>query len=142
MDCYSCNVRQQSLSHQVRDYARRTYIDAARRRREALVQIVADDVQKALRLTNRSPVVRNARSSKRFLEENRIALEKCDGPPLGLSTTAKFTYRLLRDNGANGPADSQSLFLGLRGAAMQVFQALGGGEAFIRAERDSFDKPA
>jgi hypothetical protein len=133
MDCYSCNVRQKSLSDQVRDYARRTYIDAARRRREVVVQIVADDVHKALRLTNRAPVVRNALSSKRFLEENRIDLEYRDGLHSGQSATVKFTYRLLRDKGAPGLADAQSSFLELRAAAKQVFQALGGGEAFIGA---------
>jgi hypothetical protein len=129
-----------SLTDRIRDHARRQYIEAARRRRESVVQIVAGDVHKALGLSNRVPVVCNALSSKRFLEENRIALESREGPPSGLSTTVRFTYRLLRENG--GAPGSPSPFLGLRGIAKQVFQALGGGEAFIRAERDQFDKPS
>jgi hypothetical protein len=130
------------LTDQVRDYARRKYIDAARRRGESVVQIVAGDVHKALGLSNRVPVVCNALSSKSFLEENKIVLESREGPPSGLSTTVRFTYRLLDQKGAADEGVSRSPFLGLRGIAKRVFQELGGGEAFIRAERDQFDKPA
>jgi hypothetical protein len=129
-----------SPTAQVRDYARRQYIETARRRGESVVQIVAGDVHKALGLSNRVPLVCNALSSKSFLEENRIVLESREGPPSGLSTTVRFTYRLV-DEIRSAPA-APSPFLGLRGIAKQVFQALGGGEAFIRAERDQFDKPA
>src|ERR1700687_383729 len=114
MDCYYSYVAKASLTDQIRDHARRQYIEAARRRRESVVQIVAGDVHKALGLSNRVPVVCNALSSKSFLEENRIALESREGPPSGLSTTVRFTYRLLGENGAPG---SPSPFLGLRGVA-------------------------
>ena len=139
MDCYYGYMAKASLTDKIRDHARRQYIEAARRRREAVVQIVAGDVHKALGLSNRVPVVCNALASKSFLEENKIALESREGPPSGLSTTVKFTYRLLENGGTDA---ARSPFLGLRGVAKQVFQALGGGEAFIRAERDQFDKPA
>jgi hypothetical protein len=129
-----------SPTDQVRDYASRHYIDTARRRGESVVQIVAGDVHKALGFSNRIAVVCNALSSKSFLQENKIALESRVGPPSLVSTTVRFTYRLLRENG-DAPG-SPSPFLGLRGIAKQVFQALGGGEAFIRAERDQFDKPS
>jgi hypothetical protein len=129
-----------SPTDQVRDYARRQYIDAARRRGESVVQIIAGDVHKALGFSNRIAVVCNGLSSKSFLQENRIVLESREGPPSLVSTTVRFTYRLLQENGDR--PGSQSPFLGLRGIAKQVFQALGGGEAFIRAERDQFDKPA
>lgn len=135
-----CMLKTPSLTDQVREYARRQYIEAARRRGESVVEIVAGDVHKALHLSNRVPLVCNALSSRSFLEENRVVLESREGPPSGLSTTVRFRYRLLRENG-DAPS-SPSPFLGLRGIAKQVFQALGGGEAFIRAERDQFDKPA
>jgi len=138
-DCYYGYMAKASLSDRIRDHARRQYIEAARRRREAVVQIVAGDVHRALALSNRVPVVCNALSSKAFLEDNRISLERREGPPSGLSTTVRFTYRLLAENG--GAPGSASTFLGLRGAAKQVFQSLGGGEAFIRAERDQLDRP-
>jgi len=139
MDCYYGYMAKASLTDQIRDHARRQYIEVARRRREAIVQIVAGDVHKALGLSNRVPVVCNALASKRFLEENKIALESREGPPSGLSTTVKFTYRLLESAANDAP---RAPFLGLRGIAKQVFQALGGGEAFIRSERDQFDKPS
>jgi hypothetical protein len=142
MHAMLCYMRQISLADQIRDYARRHYIDAARRRREATVEILAGDVHKALSLSSRVPAVCQALSSRRFLEENKIALERREGPPSGQSTTARFTYRLLGENRVSDPTGSRSPFLGLRGIAKQVFQALGGGEAFIRAERDQFDKPA
>lgn len=135
-------LKNPSLTDQVRDYARRQYIDAARRRGESVVQIVVGDVHKALRLSNRVPVVCNALSSRSFLESNKIAIERREGPPSGLSTTVRFTYRLLGKNGSADSSSPRSPFLGLRGIAKQVFQSLGGGEAFIRAERDQFDKPA
>jgi hypothetical protein len=40
---------------------------------------------------------------------------------------------------SNGSAES--LFLQLRGIAKEVFQSLGGGEAFIRKEREQFYGP-
>jgi len=127
-----------SPTDQVRDYASRQYIDTARRRGESVVQIVAGDVHKALGFSNRIAVVCNALASKSFLQENKVVLESRVGPPSLVSTTVRFTYRLLRENG-DAPS-SPSPFLGLRGIAKQVFQALGGGEAFIRAERDQFNK--
>lgn len=133
-------LKTDSLTDQVRDYVRLQYINAARREGKSVVQIVVGDVHKALRLSNRVPLVCNALSSRKFLDENNLVLDSREGPPSGLSTTVRFTYRLLSENGA---ADrDRSPFLGLRGVAKQVFQALGGGETFIRAERDQFDKPA
>jgi hypothetical protein len=38
-------------------------------------------------------------------------------------------------------AHSRALFFQLRGIATHIVQSLGGGEEFIRAERDLFDKP-
>jgi hypothetical protein len=37
-----------------------------------------------------------------------------------------------------GPTPSHEALLALRGLAREVFQKLGGGEAFIRSERESF----
>jgi hypothetical protein len=47
------------LTHtdRVREYARREYIDPARSRRQSTVRVVAGEVQKAVRLTNRVPLV-------------------------------------------------------------------------------------
>src|ERR1700726_4390779 len=81
IDCYYGYMAKTSLTDQIRDHARRQYIEGARRRGEAVVRIVAGDVHKALGLANRVPVVCNALSSKSFLQDNKIALESRVGPP-------------------------------------------------------------
>ena len=103
----------------VREHARLEYFEPARRRHESTIRIVAGDVQKAVRLSNRVSLVCQALKSHKFLDENHLVLEKWDGPPSGMSTTVAFTYRLAEGG----------------------FQSLGGGEAFIRKEREEFYGP-
>jgi hypothetical protein len=142
--CYNLFVGKQQ-SDSIRDYARQQYIDPARRRGEQTVRIVAGEVHRALRLNNLVPAVCSALRGKRFLTDNNLRLEKTEGPPSGMSTTVVFTYHIE----GTQPRDktSKSKFLQARGIAKEVFQALGGGEAFLKAERDQFygdplkDKP-
>jgi len=54
----------------------------------------------------------------------------------GLGSTVRFTYRITGLKAVAASAGSP--LTGLRGIAKQVFQDLGGGEAFIRAEREKF----
>ena len=119
----------------VREYARPEYIEPARRRGEITVRIVAGEVQKALGLHNRSPQVCEALRSRKLLEENHLALVNAEGPPSGISTTMIFTYRLL-EAGKQKPESDR--FLRLYGIGKEVFESLGGGEAFIRGERENF----
>jgi hypothetical protein len=129
------------LTHtdRVREYARREYIDPARSRRQSTVRIVAGEVQKAVRLTNRVPLVCQALKSTKFLTENHLILEKVEGPPSGMSTTVTFTYRILDDGGRQNATEPEGdPFRRLRGVAKEVFRSLGGGEAFLRGEREQF----
>lgn len=117
------------------------YVEPARRRNEMTVRIVAGEVQKAAGLSNRVSLVCQALKSHKFLNENRLRLEKLDGPPSGMSTTVTFTYRLM-DGETQSPVEPAAWpFLRLRGIGKEVFQSLGGGEAFIRKERDQFYEP-
>jgi hypothetical protein len=125
----------------VREYAHAAYIEPARRRNEPVVRIVAGEVQKAVGLTNRVPLVCQALRSKKFLQENNLVLEAAEGPRSGMSTTVAFTYRLLGGQPEGQNAPRKSGFLELRGIAKDVFQSLGGGEAFIRRQREHFDQP-
>src|SRR5580704_1701002 len=84
-------------SDRVREYARRHYIEPARARRQSTVRLVAGEIQKAVHLNNRAPLVCQALKSHKFLAENHLFLEKCEGPPSGISTTATFIYRILAD---------------------------------------------
>ena len=121
----------------VREYARRVYIEPARKRGDITVRIVARDVHKALGLHNRFPLVCSALNSHKFLEENHLAV-KAEGPPSGMSPNMTFTYRLLDHNHlAQGGVETDPL-LRLWGIGKEVFQELGGGEAFIRSERENF----
>jgi hypothetical protein len=121
----------------IREYAQREYIEPARKRGDITVRIVAGEVQKALGLHNRSPQVCSALRSHKFLEENHLALAKPpEGPPSGMSTTMTFTYRLLDDGKERQQKpDPLARFWGI---GKEVFEALGGGEAFIRSERENF----
>ena len=97
-------------------------------------------VHKVLALNNRVPLVCAALKSKKFLEENALSLISKTGPPSGQSTTVTFTYEILDSRGEDsGPSDP---LLKLRGVAKDLFRELGGGEAFIREERDNFSNPA
>ena len=124
-------------AERIREYARLEYIEPARRRRDASVRIVAGDVHKALGLQNRVPAVCQALKSQKFLDENHLVLEKWEGPQSGISNTVVFTFRLTDE----GPAESgprESPLLRLQGIGKEVFESLGGGEAFIRRERERF----
>ena len=131
----------QTHADRVREHARREYVEPARRRQESTVRIVAGEVQKAVRLSNRVSLVCQALKSHKFLDENHLVLEKWEGPPSGMSTTVAFTYRLADNAGATSSESAESLFLQLRGIGKDVFRSLGGGEAFIRKEREEFYGP-
>jgi hypothetical protein len=120
----------------VRQYSSEKYVEPARRRGDASFRIVAGDVQRAVGLSNRVPLVCQALKSHRFLDENDLILEKWEGPPSGLSTTVTFTYRFRHKE--KDQAAPQSSLLQLRGIAKDIFRSLGGGEEFIRKEREQF----
>jgi hypothetical protein len=125
------------VTDQIRKYARSEYVEPARRRGETRLRIVAGDVHRALRLQNRAPQVCSALRSRKFLNENHLSLEKAEGPPGGMSTTMTFTYRILHTP-SNAKLASGDPLLRLWGIGKEVFQSLGGGEAFIRREREHF----
>jgi hypothetical protein len=125
----------------VRDYARREYIEPAKARRQPTVRVVAGEVQKAVHLSNRVALVCQALKSHKFLTENHLLLEKWDGPPSGMSTTVVFTYRMLDVVKETSSRGEEWAFQKLRGVAKDVFGSLGGGEEFLRKEREQFHGP-
>ena len=127
-------------SDAVRKYAGTEYIAAARRKGQDVVRIVAGDVHRALKLNSRLPLVCSALKSRKFLEDNRLEIEKREGPPSGMSSTVAFTYRLLGAPDHLRPANDD-WFMSLRGISKDVFESLGGGEAFIRRMREHFYEP-
>jgi hypothetical protein len=133
-------VIENSIAQRIRDHLRSTYINPARARHESTIRIVAGEVLKALHLSNRAPAVCQVLRGRKFLAENNLILEKQEGPPSGLSTTATFTYRLADQ--PQTPRDQiKSDWQSLRGIAKEAFAALGGGEAFLKSEREKFYDP-
>jgi hypothetical protein len=122
----------------VRDYFKTQYVEPALRARKTSFEVVAGEVHRALRFKNRVPLVCQALTNTAFLKENHLVLEKTEGPPSGLGTRARFFYRLTK---LTGHDRQESPFLRLRGVAKEIFQGLGGGDRFIRHERDSFYGP-
>ncbi len=122
----------------IRSYAVRQYVAVARRKGEKQVRIVAGDVHRALKLKNRVPNVCNALTSRIFLEQNHLVIEDVSGPPSGMGTRMVYTYRLLDEKESHAEALETPSFEGLRGLLKESLRSLGGGEAFLREERNRF----
>jgi hypothetical protein len=132
-------VEATSGSDLIRLHASEVYVAAARRRGEGTISINVGAVHKALGLSNRVPLVCAALGSKKFLRENGLRLISKTGPPSGLSTTVTYTYEFLKTHPSSSPSPaSKDAWTKLRGALKDVYAELGGGEAYLRAERSAF----
>ena len=136
-------------SDQVRTYVREHYILPARKLGATAVTVRAGEVHRALGWDlKRVPQVCSALSTRKILRSANVELLERKGPPSGQSTTVEFTFKLL------GPDEDSSNALladnpdkrtpngsgleSLFGIFEEEFRALGGGEAFLRAERSSW----
>ena len=127
-----------SVSDLIRNHVRETYRKTAIREGKRTFTVSVGAVHKALRLANRVPQVCAALESRKLLEENQLRIVAKTGPPSGQSTTVTFTYEILSPAAAlTTPVNP---LVGLRGVAKDIFRQLGGGEAFIRHERNSFSE--
>jgi len=131
-------MRNQVTAAGIRDYLRAQYINPARARHESVIRIVAGDVHREMHLHNRVPAVCRVLRGKEFLAENGLTLERWDGSPSRIGATATFIYRLT-DSGSNSEDDGiRTAWESLRGIGKEIFGALGGGESFVRNERQNF----
>ena len=138
-----------NASDQVRAYVRNHYIAPARRAGLGTVRVRAGDVHKALKWDlRRVPQVCAALATRKFLESANLELIKKTGPPSGQSTTVEFTFKLLDEGKTQTPAQQTAPRSGrvqdgsgleaLYGILEEEFKALGGGEAFLKAERGAW----
>lgn len=111
------------------------YVRPTRHRGERTVSINVGEVHRAVALRNRIPLVCQALESAKFLRANELKLVSKTGPPSGQSTTVTYTYEFI-DTKPSSPKDDP--WVRLRGALKDVFAELGGGEDYLRAERDNF----
>lgn len=123
----------------VREQASHNYVETARRKGLGRFSINVGDVQREAKLRNRVPLVCMALKSKKFLQANGLRLVSETGPPSGLSTTVTYTYEFI-DRKPSSPG-SDDPWTRLRGALKDVFAELGGGENYLRKEREQFYGP-
>jgi hypothetical protein len=118
------------------------YVEPARRKGEKIVQVRVGNVQKELGWTNRTPSVYSTLLSKDFQQQAGVELIERRGGPRsgGPSTTVQFVYRVLGEAGQSASIErtvpNGEGLSALYGLCAETFQALGGGEEFLRQERE------
>lgn len=131
-------------TEQTKQHVIKTYVKPARSRGENVVHVRVGTVQKELGWTNRTPSVFSTLLSREFQQEAGLELlEKRGGPASGgPSTTVQFIYKLLDEGNGRQPrppAAMTSSGTGLEqlyGILKDEYAALGGGEAYLKAERN------
>jgi hypothetical protein len=120
----------------IRNHGRDRYVLPARNQRLRQFSIRTGDVVRELKLLGRVPAVCSALKSHAFLDKNGLRLIKTAGPSSGQSTTVTYTYEFLEtEASASSGMDPWSE---LRGQLKNAFASLGGGEAYLRQEREGF----
>jgi hypothetical protein len=123
-------------ANEIRDYAAKIFVVPAREQGSRRFNIRVGDVVRELKLYQSIPNVCSALKTKEFLHSNRLRLVDATGPKSGLSTTTVFTYEFVDLEGSSQP--NSDAWSRLRGALKDVFAELGGGEAYLRDERNNF----
>ncbi len=123
------------VSSAIRDYVCAHYVSAAKSAGSNRFSVNAGEVHRAMHLHNRVPQVCSVLQSAKFLAENGLRIVEKSGPPSGFSTSVTVTYEFTYQHQSE---HRQHPLLGLRGSLREVFRELGGGENFIRAERQAF----
>ena len=124
-----------SVSDTVRQYATDKYVRPTQHRGARTLSINVGDVHRAVALRNRVPLVCQALESAKFLQANELKLISKTGPPSGQSTTVTYTYEFID---AKPSSPKEDPWVRLRGTLKDVFAELGGGEGYLRAERENF----
>src|SRR5258708_6322606 len=136
----------------IRQSLRSRYFEPARRRRETLVTLRAGDIHRELGLRNRVPNVCQVMESRILEKEAGVKVSSKQGPPSGRGTSLTVTYVVepAHDEAKNDsreikpvPLDHPgvALFYELRGLAADIYAAEGGGEAWLKKERENFYGP-
>lgn len=120
----------------IRIFGKEKYVLPARQRKEKRFSIRVGDVVRELKLNGRVPAVCSALQTGEFLNGNDLKLVDTSGPKSGLSTTVVYTYEFV--GAKQSSPQTEDSWSRLRGALKDVFAELGGGEAYLRAERSNF----
>ena|ERR1022692_969166 len=120
----------------VREYAKEKYVLPARRQKQMRFSIRVGDVVRELKMNRAVAAVCSALKTREFRQSNDLRLVETSGPESGQSTTVIYTYEF-SGAGQSSP-HSEDSWSRLRGALKEVFSELGGGEAYLDAERSNF----
>lgn len=121
---------------EIREYSTRKYVLPARQEGRQRFSIRVGDIVREHHLYRSIPAVCSALKTQEFLQANGMKLVDATGPKSGLSTTVVYTYEFV--DVEHTPELSSDAWQRLRGALKEVFAELGGGEAYLRAERSNF----
>lgn len=139
--CYSSYAKlgliRMKMADKIRSYGEEKYVVPARQQRLHRFSIRVGDVVRELELNGpRVPAVCSALQTREFLRSNGLKLVDMSGPKSGQSTTVVYTYEFTDTKQSSPPTeDSWSC---MRGSLKDVFADMGGGEAYLRAERSNF----
>jgi hypothetical protein len=132
-----------NLSETVLQYVRSNYVHPARKQGAKIVEVKAGDIHSGLRWSRRVPLVCSALTSQKFQNTVGVKLiETKDAPPSGLSTRTTYRYEILDNEAQSGlgidpPPPTRGL-LGAYGVAAHLYRQVGGGDAFLKTERENF----
>jgi len=129
-------VRKMRDADRIRMHGREKYVVPARQGKAKRFSIRAGDVVRDLRMNGRTPAVCSALRSREFQQSNNLQLVETTGPKSGQSTTVTYTYEFVETGHPSAPREDP--WLRLRGALKDIFAELGGGEAYLRGERENF----
>ncbi|MGH9606445.1 MAG: hypothetical protein ACRD3N_12200 [Terracidiphilus sp.] len=144
------NAQHRPNASNIRHYMRVRYFDPARRKKETLVTLRAGDIHRELGLRNRVPNVCQVMESKILEKEAGVKVSSKQGPPSGRGTTLTVTYAVdlnepqppVAAGSAAQTAPKEhpgvALFYALRGSGQGLYDAEGGGEAWLKRELESF----
>jgi hypothetical protein len=111
----------------------------AREQGEMRFDIRTGDVAREMKLVGgRIPAVCSALKTRQFLDANSLRLISVKGPKSGQSTTVIYTYEFIDERKNAKTLDRQDPWIRLRGALKDIFTELGGGENYLRKEREEF----
>ena len=130
--------RMPKLSETIQNYVLMSYVQPARTRGQETIRINAGEVHRNLRWVNRVPSVCTTLASQRFQRETGLELIDRQGPPSGFGTRAEFTYRLsavVKETETKRAPTLNDLY----GLFSGMFPEPGGGEAWLRKERESLE---
>ena len=123
----------------IRIHSAEKYVLPARKSKMKRFSIRAGDVVRELGMNGRVPAVCSALKGHKFLQHNNLRLIEISGPKSGQSTTVIYTYEFVGNEKSALPKEDP--WTQLRGTLKDVFQELGGGEAYLHNERDNFYPP-